>query len=50
MFLAESVPRVGTLLTTDDGAQLLIEEASDRAVTLVRILPPKSGPTEAAPS
>lgn len=41
MYLAESVPQVGTLLTTDDGAQLLVEEASDRAVTLIRILPPK---------
>jgi putative hemolysin len=50
MFLAESVPQVGTLLTTEDGAQLLIEEASDRAVTLVRILPPKSAATEATPS
>lgn len=46
MFLAEKVPQVGTLLTTDDGTQLLIEEASDRAVTLVRIIPPKPATEE----
>lgn len=48
MYLAEKVPPVGALLTTDDGIQLLIEEASDRAVTLVRILPPKPAAAEDA--
>ena len=42
MFLAESVPRVGSLLTTKEGVQLLVEEASDRAVTLIRVLRPAS--------
>ncbi len=41
LFLANAVPAVGTVLRTEDGTELRIESASDRAVQRVRLVPPK---------
>jgi putative hemolysin len=40
MYLANGVPKSGTLLKADDGTRIKIEDASERAVKLVRVLPP----------
>ena len=39
MFLADGIPRQGDMLRLEDGTELHIEEASERAVELVRLVP-----------
>jgi putative hemolysin len=42
MFLADGIPRRGDMLRLEDGTELHIEAASERAVDLVRLIPPPS--------
>ncbi len=48
--LAGRVPRTGDRLTLEDGAILRIEEATERTVTRVRIVPPPTESTDPADS
>ncbi|AKJ06683.1 putative hemolysin [Archangium gephyra] len=49
MAMAGVIPAPGTLLTTDDGTELEVVEASARRVKQVRIRPPARPPEEADP-
>jgi putative hemolysin len=50
LFLAGGVPQVGALLRAQDGTQLRVEQASERAVELVRVTPAPPPEPEPEPS